>query len=396
MPKPPPTWRYSVGQKALSRVTVYERRDRPAFLYYEYHELTGKRRQRALRYVTDVPVPNTVEGREFAVLAAKRLSEERERLAYAELADVYGVAAPRTVDDLLARLEDDKSDGWSEAYKRDQARFRAFWSRKIGGLSLRRVNASMIHQIAKDAGRSKKKKWSPRTLGSYLRYIVDAFSYGERKLKWIEARDNLSAVDIPAPRSKGREYSLDEIRALLPALEAADPRAGWIGHVAWQTGRRLSAIRTLRKKDVLSADGKAVLRFPGETDKAGRDGEAVVVGRAAELTAQMMAKPGAYVLGTKPPSVHLCEDWLIRAEDSAKIVHQKHRAWHGIKRTFVTVSDDLRVASKQSGTRQSTLATIYDKPWTEGKEGLAKAMSERATAPTTATKAPKSKKRKGS
>ena len=372
-----PTWRHTVGTKGINRVTVYERRDRSC-LYIEWWDRAGRRNQRVVEYVSGLPVPNTSEGREYAVLAAEALSKEREQMIYAGLANVYGVTPPRTVNELLARLEADRGETWSEAYQRDQTRFRTFWEAKLGAFSLTTVNAAVVNRIAKDAAR--RGKWRPRTHGSYLRYIVDAFGYAEKKLKWIDARDNLSAVDIPAPNSKGEEYTLEEIRKLLPALEAVDIRAGWIGHVAWQTGRRLSAVRLILKRDVLASGGVAVLRFREDTDKVGRESEAKIAGRAAELTEAMLAKPGKYLLGKAPPSVDVCEDWILKAEIAAEIPHRKHRAWHGLKRSFVTAAQDLRLASKQSGTRQSTLATVYDKDWSEGKEGLAKALAELATA----------------
>jgi hypothetical protein len=315
-------------------------------------------------------------------MAAVALSREREQLRYRELADVYGVTPPRTVNDLLAKLHEDRADTWGDAYARDQKRFRAFWEAKLGALHLTRINAAMVMQIAKAAA----KKWTPRTHASYLRYLVDAFSYGERKLKWLSAKDNLSAVDFPTNTSRGVEYTLAEVQRLLPALEAVDVRAGWIGHVAWQTGRRLSAIRYVRKRDVLASEGRTLLYFGADTDKSGRAGEAFVVGRAAELTADLLVTPGAYVLGKEPPSLDVCEDWLRAAETNAEVPHRKGRAWHGLKRAFSSAAHDMNLAAKQSGTRRTTLETIYQKDWSQGKAGLAETLARLATVPVTAAK----------
>lgn len=312
-------------------------------------------------------------------MAAEALSKEREQLRYRELSDVYGVTPPRTVNELLAKLHEDRGDTWGDAYARDQKRFRAFWETKLGALHLTRVNAAMVMQIAKAAA----KKWTPRTHASYLRYLVDAFTYGERKLKWITAKDNLSAVDFPAGKSRGVEYTLAEVQKLLPALESVDPKAGWIGHVAWQTGRRLSAIRNVKKRDVLASEGRTVIFFGADTDKAGRAGEAFVVGRAAELTAELLAMPGAYVLGKEPPSLDVCEDWLQAAETKAEVAHRKGRAWHGLKRAFSSAAHDMNLAAKQSGTRRTTLESIYQKDWSQGKAGLAETLANLATVPAT-------------
>lgn len=362
------TWRYTTGTKGVNRVCVYERKDRDV-LYIEYWDGYGNRIQRAVEGPTGKRLPNTEEGRMLAVKVAERVSDAREQAIYRETADAFGVAPIRRLTELLERMHADRQDSWSERYRKDQERFRTFWKKKLGDVALTAVNAALVNRIAKDS--AARKKWSPRTHGAYLRYVIDAFYYAERQLKWVDARDNLSAVRIPPPRSKGRAYSVEEIRGLLPALEGTDKRAGWIGHVAWQTGRRLSAVRKLRKRDVLATDGRAVLRFPSGTDKAGRDGEAVVVGRAAELTAHFMDAPGPYVLGNRPPSIDVCGDWLIDAEKAAGIEHVKGRAWHGIKRAFVSASKDLRTASKQSGTNQATLAGVYDQDWIDGKGALA-------------------------
>lgn len=363
-----PTWRHSAGKKGINRVTVYERKDR-GVLYVEWWSASGIRNQRTLEYITGVPVPNTEEGRVLAVAIAERYSQERERDIYAELQDVYGNTPSRTVDDLLGRLHEDRGGSWSESYARDQARYRTFWGTRIGPTPLRNVRAAVVERIASDE--ALRREWSPRTQGAVLRYIVDAFYFAEKKLKWIEPRDNLSAVTIPSAKSRGRAYSLTEMRALLPALVDVDIRAGWIGHVCWQTGRRLSAVRTLRKKDVLHTDGRAVLRFPRETDKARAEGEAVIVGTAADLTGQLMGFPGKYVLGIAPPSLDECNDWLRNAEAHAGVTHVTGRAWHGIKRRWATETAGRRGRKGQAGTTEQTLSRVYEQDDLEPKAALA-------------------------
>lgn len=372
--KKAPTWRYTAGTKGVNRVTVYERRDRDT-LYIEWWDKFGNRMQRTVETETGTPLLNTTEGRKIAIDVAEAVAKEREQLHNAELAELYGTApVEMTVEKLLKRLHSDRKSSWSESYTRDQDRMQTWWTSKLGAVKVRRVNASLVNRIAADE--AKRRKWSPRTHGAYLRYIVDAFYYAQRELKVIDERDNLSAVRIPSPRSEGKGYTEEEVRALLPALEKVDPRAGWIGHVAWQTGRRLSAIRKLQKRDVLHAEGAAVLRFPIETDKGRKRGEAVVVGRAAELTGELLTKPGRYVLGTEVPSLDVCNTWIRKAEEKAGIPHKDKRAWHGLKRAFVSASKDLRIASKQSGTLEVTLRNVYDQDWIAGKSELAQAMAK--------------------
>ena len=367
------TWRFSCGIKAVNRVTVYERLGRPC-LSIEWWDGSGERNQRSLKYHTGLAVPNTDEGRMFAVMAAKKVAADREQLRYSELADVYGSGERRSVSALLERLHDDRSDRWSKVYARDQARHRRFWESKLGAVRLNRVTAAVVEKIGSDA--AKAKGWSPRTQGAVLRYFVDALYYAERKLKWIDSRDNLSAVEIPKPRSSAKAYTLEQVKVLLPALERVDIRAGWIGHVAWQTGRRLSAIRSLRKTEVLMVDGRAVLRFPADTDKAKTEGEAVVVGRAAQLTVELMRTPGKYVLGHQPPTLFECERWMQAAEKDAGVEHIKKRAWHGVKRRWATETEGRRGREKMAGTTNQTLNRVYVQDDLEPKVRIAESLSE--------------------
>ena len=368
-----PTWRFSCGIKGVNRVTVYERVGRPC-LSIEWWDSDGQRSQRAIKYITGLAVPNTEEGRDFAMIAANKYAAEREHARYNELTDTLGSGVLRSVNELLERLHDHREDTWSDMYASGQRRHRGFWESKLGAVRLNRVRAAVVEKIASDA--AKAKGWSPRTHGAVLRYFVDAFYYAETKLKWIDPRDNLSAVSIPKPRSSAKAYTLDEVKLLLPALEGVDPRAGWIGHVAWQTGRRLSAIRSLKKTEVEIVDGRAVLRFPADTDKAQTEGEAVVVGRAAELTAELMKRPGKYVVGHQPPTLFKCETWMKAAEKAAGVAHIKKRAWHGLKRRWATETEGRRGREKMAGTTNQTLNRVYVQDDLEPKVRIAEALSE--------------------
>ncbi len=368
-----PTWRYSCGIKGVNRVTVYERMGRPC-LSIEWWEASGQRVQRSLKYYTGLAVPNTKEGRMFAVMAAKKVSTERQQARYVELTDVLGSSEVRSVGDLLVRLHTDKEARWSASHSTAQARHRLFWESRLGAVRLTRVTAGVVEKTA-DA-EAKVKGWSPRTHGAVLRYLVDAFYYAERKLKWIDSLDNLSAVEIPKPRSTAKAYTLAEVKLLLPALEQIDKRAAWIGHVAWQTGRRLSAIRGLYKSEVALVDGRAILRFPAATDKVGDEGEAVVCGRAADLTSELLSAPGKYVLGRRIPSLGGCDRWIRAAEKLAGVPHIKKRAWHGLKRRWATETEGKRGREKMAGTTHQTLNRVYVQDDLEPKVRIAEALAE--------------------
>jgi hypothetical protein len=51
--------------------------------------------------------------------------------------------------------------------------------------------------------------------------------------------------------------------------------------------------------------------------------------------------------------------WLRRAHEAAAVVWIPGRAWHGIKRTWATLSDGLPGRARQAGTLPQTLDMIY-------------------------------------
>jgi hypothetical protein len=170
---------------------------------------------------------------------------------------------------------------------------------------------------------------------------------------------------------------MDEVRRLLPALEAVDPRAGWIGHVAWQSGRRLRALRTLPTAGVAVHADHAVLTFPGATDKVRRTGEVVVVGRAHTLTRQLLETAGKHLLGDPPPTHETAiKVWLREAEDRAGIPHETGRAYHGLKRRYAGETDGMPSRDRQSGTTEARLRETYRPDELGPKRQVAEALNK--------------------
>ncbi len=368
----PKLWRHTVGKKGVSRVTAYQRPDSPA-LYIEWWDDSGRHRQ-ALKALTGHPVTD----RELAVRIVEEASKKQEQLSNQKAAEGFlGVSPNRTLAELLEALHSVRGQGWSDQHARDQFRYREYWLQKLGtGIRLSRVTAAAVESVV--AKEAHEKSWSPRTVRGYLRYLVDAFSFAERKLKWIDPRHNLSAVDMPTGRGASNAYTLAEVRRLLPALEEVHPEAGLIGHIAWQTGRRLSAILALRAKDVRFEEGCAVIRFPGETDKARKTGEAALVGKAARnLRALTERRTKARLFGLSRND--LIKVWLPNAESAAGIDHVPGRAWHGIKRAYATATEGIVGRDRQSGTREDTLREVYRQdeigPKVELAETLASVLS---------------------
>lgn len=353
-------WSYACGQRGVNRVRVYQRSVSPV-LYIEWH-WRGRRRQRSLKTETGHPVTDRSLAKDIAHEVSRRLKVDHNVAARTR---VFGVTGDHTLGELLDRLH--RARTW-----KDQAgpeRFRKFWLAELGeATALSDVTPAMVEAVGGD--------WSPKTLRHYRTYLIAAFTFAERKLKWIEARGNLSAVDLPKGQGSAPAYTLDEIRALLPALEAEDVRAGWIGHVAWQTGRRLTAIRTLEKRNVMLGDEVGVIHFPAETDKAGKASDVAVVGHALTLTRRMMETPGKYVLGERPPSKELCiKGWMARAEECAGIAHKPGRGFHAIKRRYATESRGLVGREHQAGTRREMLDHTYTQDDLGPKIEVARALS---------------------
>lgn len=345
---------------------VYERSVSPV-LYVEWHYL-GERHQRSLKTHTGHPVTDRKLAKRIAEEMAQRLKQDHNRAASRA---VFGETGTRTLGELLARLHAGRT--WKDA--KGPERFRRFWLDALGeDTPLSEVTPAVVEAV--------RGEWTPATLRHYRSYIVGAFYFAETKLKWIDARGNLSAVDMPRRTGRGNAYTLDEVKKLLPALEAEDVRAGWIGHVAWQTGRRLTAVRTLPKAAVRFEGDLGVLHFPAETDKAGRASEAVIVGRALELTRELMQTPGDYVCGEQPPSKELAiKGWMARAEKAAGIEHLPGRGWHALKRRFATETRGMIGRDKQAGTREITLEDKYVQDDRAPKIGVAHNLADLVKGP---------------
>ena len=347
-------WSYSCGRKAVSRVRVYARSVSPA-LYVEW-TWGGERHQRSLRTVTGHPVTDRKVAQQIAHEMSRNLEHDHNRAAHASV--FGGSSMEKRLAELLARVHAIRGRTWSQQHSRTQETLRRYWLDRLGDVPLDSITEAMVEAVtAEDA---EALHWSPRTVGRRRQYLAECMGFAALKLKWLDPRNQLTALDIPKPGGESRPYSMDEVRRLLPALEAVDLRAGWIGHVAWQSGRRLAALRTFPTAGVDPREDHTVLRFPGATDKARQTGEVVVVGRAHELTAALLSTAGEHLLGDPPPSHELAiKVWLRAAEGLAEIPHIQGRAFHGLKRRYATESHGLRGRDKQAGTLTSTLDRRY-------------------------------------
>lgn len=364
-------WSHITGKKGTSRVRVYERyADSP--LHVEWY-LGGQRYQRSLKTETG----ETIRDKRDAMRIAEAMADALEKNYRSSVRQkLWGVAPGKTVGQLLGAMHKARGPRWSESHRKGQDRFRKFWADKLGAdTPLTQVTEPMIESALGEALSDRR----PGTRNRYRRYIVDAFTYAQKKLKWIEERHNLSSVDFEDPQSKGRAYTEEEVGRLLKAFAQIDPVAEWIAHTLWQTGRRLTAARTLPKSAVTVEERRTVVRWPAETDKAGKEGASVLKRRAHELSAILMERPGKYMAGTKPASMDVWQKrWLPEAERIAGIEHIKGRGIHGAKRRFAGTSKGLKGRDRQSGTLERTLTGIYEPDDDlDAKEEVADALAQR-------------------
>lgn len=348
--------RFTYGDKGVSRVTIYRRANSPG-IYVEWWDDDGRHRK-VLKDRHGNRITDWDDAQEVCKLMSERQRKRRNRLG----AEYFGLESDgaHTLADLFERRHADLGPSWSTKYAKSRERRKTFWLEALGPtMPLTAASPASVERIARKAQGPKSDRWRQ----DVLRYIVDSFAYAERKLKWIEARNNLSAVDIPTAKGTSKAYSLDEARKLIPAMWALDARAGWMATVAFQTGRRIGAIRALGPDDVSVEDGGlTVIHFAGEVDKARRTGQAVVYGLPERTD-------------WTPVSPEDANQWIHDAEAAAGIDHVSGRAWHGLKRLYATLTTALPGADKQSGTLKTTLEGHYRQDPLGPKVEVAKALA---------------------
>lgn len=294
--------------------------------------------------------------KKVAVQLSAAQEKKRNRLA----AEYFGVKASgeRTLGELFERRHADLGPDWTTKYGKSRELRRAFWLERLGeGTPLRAINAAAVERVAREAQGEKSERWRQ----DVLRYLVDSFAYAEKKLKWIDAKHNLSAVTIPAARGRLPTYTTEEAVALVQALAQVHPVGHWCGIVAFQTGRRIGAILALGKEDVQEGE-PSIIRFGAGTDKARREGDTPVYGlpHRTDWT--------RYDYDT-------AKDWLLEAEKLAGVPHVKKRAWHAYKKVFATLTTGMEGADLQSGTRRETLQARYREDILGPKADVAKALA---------------------
>lgn len=367
-------WSYSTGQWGESRVRVYERYPGSPIQV----EFTGGRPQ-SLKGLTG----KSIRDKKRAERIANKMSERLAREHSESVDELLGVPKRRTVGELLRRYHADMESEWSAKHTKTQRQLRKWWTARLGkDADLRAVNEAMVEDVVRRE--AKANKWSARTRQKYLRYIMAAFRFARRKLKWIREHDDLTAVDVPKADRGGPSYSRAEMHKLLKAAPEVDWRTDLALNLAYDTASRSKSIINLRTSDYM---GGGVLRFPAEYDKMKRYALVPISPTTRWKVEAALRRPEVKESGFlfpedgKPIRYDRLLELLEDVEVKAKVPKVERRGWHGVKRRAVT---DLRAqaakagllpaVSKQTRTSEETMRAIYEQDDMEPKRALAAAM----------------------
>jgi integrase len=182
----------------------------------------------------------------------------------------------------------------------------------------------------------------------------------------------------------GRGEDFREMASYLPELL----------DIAWGTGRRVSAILSLRYADLRLADGPSgSICWPSDTDKMKKEWSAPINPqvRAAinRIRVDRQLKGSAFLFPNpndpaKPLSKELASAWLRRAEELAEIQHLDGGGWHPFRRGWATSRKhlpDVDVAAAGGWSDLTSLKTCYQQADQETMLAVVAEPTQRRAAP---------------
>jgi integrase len=223
---------------------------------------------------------------------------------------------------------------------------------------------------------------------TWLRQVLGwATRWRHANERYLLRENAVRGYEIPAEKNPRRPVATTDRFEKLRAMSDAVTMARWqqrrsylseLLDIAYETGRRISAILGLRYDDLrLARTANAPygsIQWPGETDKMGKEWSAPVTARVrAALDRVLRERPGIgprYLFPSPtnpelPVSKDLASAWLERAERLAEVPKQHGSLWHAYRRGWVTARKHLPDAdvAQAGGWRDlATLKECYQQP----------------------------------
>jgi hypothetical protein len=395
-------------------VRVFERRP-GGHLHVEWKNSRDERHSEALE-VARRPVLDRKTGIRIALSISQALLEK----AHDSVLSALGIKPPHSLKELVDELHAKRGRTWRPSYRRQQERYRREWLTWIGpDMLLSDIDAGMVEDHL--ATQMEAQEWEPRTRNARARYLVDAFYFGQNKLKWVNEEGNLSAVDFLPLDSIGLEYEEWELDMLREVVDEIDLRLSGAFRIADDTGRRIRAITQLRVENIsietvwTDTVGEITLMrlvFPGEVEKRRKTSWSYVTPATRVVIERLMTTPAVQNSGflfpnrqrlsVRPAKNEAAEIRPAQPEDLIELLHhaeartqqralengtgrfvewKRGRAFHGIKRASVTIQGaearNLEIAAKQSGTSVQMLQQRYHQQTREDVAEMVHLIDER-------------------
>lgn len=373
MGRPANPKKFFFGKKGFNRVVVWQHEKVGAY-YIAWYDGHGQRFKKSVGRFLGTEV---VYDEEVAIATGKQLAKDLAGARTAEqLARAKRQPIEHTLGQLLQRYHFEQEGEWSDSHRKAQERFRHYFLDVFDPETpLQEISASKVQNALRVTAQAR--GWSKRSVQAYMVYIKAAFRYANRMLRWIPEAFDLRELKAPSANAKKSDsFAVEEVKALLEVAPEVDLRMAAAIRIAVLTGRRSSAIAELSVDDITEKAGHPALRFREDSDKAGKEGIAIVDEETEKALVALLNTPLVKSSGLLFPHGSLkrtrskgvrpvTADWLAKrlrdVEDAAGVEHVDGRGMHGFKRTMATLADDRKAASKQTGTNQATLERYYEK-----------------------------------
>lgn len=401
---PAQPWSYKAGQPARgdrpsSLVRVYERIDRPGRIY-----LSCAWRKTDAGRSREEPLPPGTTQAEARDYAEETAAERTLSIMRGEAELPTARQGPVSLGRLLATYHSSrKAQDWSQTHIRDQERWRRYWLAAFGrDRPVGSITPAEVEQVAGES--TEANGWSAATEAKALKYLKAATRHAARKAL-ILRDDPLVAVDVPRVHAAvdAPIYEDYEVARLCEPHPEVDWRVTLACSIAADTGRRIGAIRQLRREDVRFREGECWLLFRVDTDKTGRAGVVPVSDRTVERILEALNRPEVQVRGWLLPggavgSLRRADvPWggfdstgsggpigkLHKAEETLGIEGVPGRAYHAVKRAHVSASwelaggDAAKVGDLTGNTSPDVLRRHYRKATASSKVAHMRLVSAR-------------------